>query len=462
MMGRISRRTGWDSRFWTLAVLAAVLVIAPATSALANQPPVADAGEDQSVYVYESTLLQGTATDPDGDDVVSWRWTVDSSPAGSSPYISEADIPDPIFGGYPAGDYVLSLTVSDGTDWSGPDTVTIHVAEILPPVAIATADVTSGTAPLTVNFDGSQSYDPQGGDLIFRWYFGDSSNSSEVSPTHVYQFTGTYFVIFGVVDSLGQMADDTMVITVTEDQNHPPVLGGITGAPLHPVSVGTPIDVSAQFTDPDVGDTHTATWDWGDGATDGVDPAASPVGGSHSYDSAGVYTVTLTVTDADGASDEAVFQYVVSYDSSAGFVTGGGWIMSPEGAYVADSGLTGKANFGFVAKYKKGATTPSGQTEFRFKAADFNFHSSQYQWLVVAGPQAKFKGSGTINGAGDYGFMLTGRDGQISGEGVDKFRIKIWDKATNEVVYDNQMGEDDESEATTEIGGGSIVIHKAK
>ena len=358
MMGRISRRTGWDSRFWTLAVLAAVLVIAPATSALANQPPVADAGEDQSVFVYDTTFLDGSATDPDGDPIVSWNWIIESAPAGSSPSLSLSTIPTPAFEGDTAGDYVLSLIASDGTDWSGPDTVTIHVAEILPPVAIATADVTSGTAPLTVNFDGSQSYDPQGGDLYFDWNFGDLSYSSEVSPTHVYQFTGTYFVIFGVVDSLGQMADDTMVITVTEDQNHPPVLGGITGAPLHPVSVGTPIDVSAQFTDPDVGDTHTATWDWGDGATDGVDPAASPVGGSHSYDSAGVYTVTLTVTDADGASDEAVFQYVVSYDSSGGFVTGGGWIMSPEGGYVADSGLTGKAHFGSTTTRWARTTSP--------------------------------------------------------------------------------------------------------
>lgn len=42
----------------------------------------------------------------------------------------------------------------------------------------------------------------------------------------------------------------------------------------------------------------------------------------------------------------------------------------------------------------------------------------------------------------------------------DRFRIKIWDLATDEIVYDNQMGEADDSDATTEIGGRSIVIHK--
>jgi hypothetical protein len=47
--------------------------------------------------------------------------------------------------------------------------------------------------------------------------------------------------------------------------------------------------------------------------------------------------------------------------------------------------------------------------------------------------------------------------------GVDRFRIKIWDKTSgDEVVYDNQMGASDDSEDATDIGGGSIVIHKAK
>jgi len=56
--------------------------------------------------------------------------------------------------------------------------------------------------------------------------------------------------------------------------------------------------------------------------------------------------------------------------------------------------------------------------------------------------------------------MLTATDGQINGGGdVDKFRIKIWDKATDEVIYDNQMGNADDADATMAIEDGSIVIH---
>jgi hypothetical protein len=81
--------------------------------------------------------------------------------------------------------------------------------------------------------------------------------------------------------------------------------------------------------------------------------------------------------------------------------------------------------------------------------------------LVVAGARAQFKGEGTINGGGRYGFMLTAIDGQVNGGGVDKFRIKIWDKNNGAItVYDNQMGASDNSNPTTALGGGNIVIHK--
>jgi hypothetical protein len=83
-----------------------------------------------------------------------------------------------------------------------------------------------------------------------------------------------------------------------------------------------------------------------------------------------VYTVRVTVTDDDTAAVTASFKYVVVYDPSAGFVTGGGWIDSPAGAYAANPALTGNANFGFVAKYQQGANTPTGNTEFQFQAGE--------------------------------------------------------------------------------------------
>ena len=110
-----------------------------------------------------------------------------------------------------------------------------------------------------------------------------------------------------------------------------------------------------------------------------------------------------------------------------------------------------------------GCTTPTGETEFHFQAGSFNFHSTAYDWLVVSGPKAQYKGSGTINGASSYGFLLTATDGQVTGGGgVDKFRIKVWDTATDSVIYDNVRSAPDtlDSASPQAIGGGSIVLHK--
>jgi predicted GH43/DUF377 family glycosyl hydrolase len=197
-------------------------------------------------------------------------------------------------------------------------------------------------------------------------------------------------------------------------------------------------------------------------AVDGAfDEATEAVTASLGLFEPGIYDVIVRGTDAAGNTGHSDGILLAIYDPDGGFVTGGGWFTSPAGAYTPDATLTGKAVFGFVSKYQKGANVPTGQTEFQFRVADLNFHSTSYHWLVVAGSKAQFKGEGTLNGDGEYGFMLTANDGQNTGD-VDRYRIKIWDKATDEVTYDNQLGDEANADATTEIQGGNIIIHKAK
>jgi hypothetical protein len=127
--------------------------------------------------------------------------------------------------------------------------------------------------------------------------------------------------------------------------------------------------------------------------------------------------------------------------------------------------MSGRASFGFTSKYLKGATKPSGQTEFQFQTANLNFHSSDYDWLVVGGARAQYKGTGTINGSGSYKFLLTAVDGDLLAAGTpDRFRIRIWhhdDPSNTDVVdYDNQVdsGAEGGNLEGTAIGGGSISI----
>jgi hypothetical protein len=173
----------------------------------------------------------------------------------------------------------------------------------------------------------------------------------------------------------------------------------------------------------------------------------------------GVYTVESVLTGGTtgaGFFTSSLTTPVAVFDPHGGSVTGAGSTPSPAGHFAANPALAGQAAFGFVAR--SGATIPTGQTVFQFKPANLRFKSRAYDWLVVAGARAQFKGSGTINGSGNFGFMVTVIDGQISGAGVDRFRMKIWDEATGNVVYDTQPGDSDTADPTTPISGGSIVI----
>lgn len=246
--------------------------------------------------------------------------------------------------------------------------------------------------------------------------------------------------------------------------NHAPEITSVQ-FPSAPVPVNTEVTGVVNFTDSDSGDAWASEFTWGDGAiTNGtMDVSASPKSGTatHSYTTPGVYQLGVEVSDGIDEDYEAVPLYLVVYDPNGSFVTGGGSIDSPIGAYRPDPTLAGKATFGFVSKYTRGAA--SGNTEFQFHAAGMTFKSTSYDWLIVAGARAQYKGSGTLDDGTQCGFMLTAVDGQVTGGGgFDKFRIKIWNRETDTVIYDNQLDTADGAElgSSTATTGGSIVVHK--
>ncbi len=308
------------------------------------------------------------------------------------------------------------------------------------------AQVNPGTATGTDNLPG----------VVVSGIRNDGIALTEAYPLGVTTITWT------ATDAAGNTTSALQTVTVTNPAPVVTLTGPATGAVS---AVGTLINFTGTFTDNP--GTHTATWSF-DGLTAAgtVNEATGAVTGSFTLTAAGVYKVSLTVADGCGGTGTAntingLDLLVVVYDPSGGWVTGGGWINSPAGAYALNPTLAGKANFGFVSKYHNGATIPTGNTEFQFKAGNLNFSSTAYEWLVIGGARAQYKGSGTINGGGDYRFMLTAIDGQEpGGGGQDMFRIRIWNNAGGGLVYDNQMNASDNAEPTTMLGGGQIVIHR--
>lgn len=254
-------------------------------------------------------------------------------------------------------------------------------------------------------------------------------------------------------------AGDTLVAELYSD-NASPVVSAITVS-SNPVKVNTSVSANATFTDSDANDTHTAIWNWGDTTTSTGTVTESnglgSVSGIHNYTVAGIYTVSLTITDSNGASGNASYSSIVVYDPSAGFITGSGSFNSQAGAYISNSNAEGELKFNIQAKYKRNNTIPTGKINLDFKKANFSFDSNSLQWLVINGNKAQLKGTGTINGSGSYTIFIAVLDGHKKG-GTAKIRIRITDSSNN-VIYDNQPGSLDDADLIAPVTKGSLKIH---
>ena len=349
-------------------------------------------------------------------------------------------------------------------------TAVVAVTNVAPTVTgvNAPAFVLEGAS---ITFSASGVTDPSTADVVFTYDFscdngatwaGFSNTNSGSCPAVDGPATITVAVRARDKDG-GISLNKTASVTVN---NVAPTLTSISGS-LVPLAVGSSASVTLGFTDPaGTYDTYSALINWDNGAGEAGEGAITSGGSkSKTYTSAGIYTVCARIQDSDGAvSNQMCFEYFVVYDPNGSFVTGGGWIDSPAGAYVTQPTMSGKATFGFVSKYQPGRTVPQGNTEFNFHSGGLEFKSTAYEWLVVAGTRAQYKGVGTISGqSGTYGFLLTAIDNGNTSGGInpDKFRIKIW-QVGGAVVYDNQMGQLEDSDAATSLSGGSIVIHNKK
>ncbi|MEO5946403.1 MAG: SBBP repeat-containing protein [Chitinophagaceae bacterium] len=271
----------------------------------------------------------------------------------------------------------------------------------------------------------------------------------------------TYTITITATDPSGNTAIKTIEVKVPHNIKNP------HSGKAYIVNSAFPFE--GEFWDK-AGNTHTAKW-LIDGSTTAKATITEPSGnkngkvsGSYKFTSPGIYKLQMNVTDQTGVTHytntagdlEAI---VVIYDPNGGNTYGGGYYNSPAGALKSNFAATGKASYGFAMNYFKNSTNPKGETQFDFKVGDFEFNALNFEYLVISNSMAQFKGTGKIiGGQSGIGFTMTVVDGDIDGTGVDKIRMKIYNRNTGEIIYDNQQGASDAALPIQPVGENSIVV----
>jgi len=193
-----------------------------------NLAPVANAGADQTVKVDGLVILDGTGSyDPDGNYPLTYAWEIISTPSGSTAISSASDSSVSTFSftvDLP-GEYTIQLVVTDslGTA-SEPYLVLVSTSNSMP-VADAGSNQALSKEGITVQLDGSQSFDPDGDPITYAWSITSKppfssaalNDPTAVNPTFVADSLGTYVIELIVTDNQGLDSFPDEVVVSSEN-----------------------------------------------------------------------------------------------------------------------------------------------------------------------------------------------------------------------------------------------------
>ena len=183
------------------------------------------------------------------------------------------------------GIYTANLTVTNDVS-SDSMLQTIAVIQPAIPVASFTSNSTIGFRPLNIAFTDTSTGFP----TSWSWDFGDGNTSTSQNPVHEYSNVGNYSVTLTVANDKGS--------NYTQKVNY------ITALPQPPSSnfssniTSGNIPLTIKFNDTSTGSPTSWNWDFGDGYT------STEQNPTHTYSSAGNYSVNLTVSNANGTASK--------------------------------------------------------------------------------------------------------------------------------------------------------------
>jgi hypothetical protein len=285
-----------------------------------NRPPIASAGNDQTIHTGSVVLLNGnSSSDPDNDYPLHYSWHIALKPERSHAELMNADKSDPTFYADAAGEYAIELTVTDSAGLAGlPDTVIASTYNSAP-LAEAGPDQSVITLGTNVILDGTKSWDIDGDPLVYQWTFmkrpsgsiAELIGNTAATPSFIADVHGEYAVGLIVSDAWSTSMPDT--IHISFDNIKPVANAGVNQAVIAGASVN--IDGSAS-TDANRDD---LTYHWAFvsrpmGST-AVLSRVDTVTTEFIADSAGEYILSLTVNDGFINSDPSNVTVVATTNS---------------------------------------------------------------------------------------------------------------------------------------------------
>jgi hypothetical protein len=189
-----------------------------------NLSPIANAGSDQSVRVMDTVLLDANnSVDPDAD-VLTYRWSLVTVPAGSTASLSTAQNEQASFTADVAGTFVVALIVNDGAVDSQTDTVQITATNTnAVPIAVITSPQNLFTREL-ITLSATDSTDADADVLTVAWSVdavpeGSSAtlnNVNAITPSFIGDVPGSYVVSLTVNDGVADSSTVTQTLIVAE------------------------------------------------------------------------------------------------------------------------------------------------------------------------------------------------------------------------------------------------------
>ncbi|MBL7904660.1 MAG: PKD domain-containing protein [Bacteroidales bacterium] len=247
-----------------------------------------------------------------GGQITGWAWDFGDPTSGVN---NTSLLVNPTHVYAQPGTYIVSLIVTTGNSCADTTTRTLTIA----PAPVVDFAFTAGCSNDTIQFT-SSTYVNMGATLNWMWEFGDGTTSTEADPQHIYLSQGIYTVNLTITDTAGCTASISHPLSVIPG---PQAMFSFTA----PACSGTDV----QFNDMSVANGSVITswlWDFGDGNTQLINAPGNP-DVTHVYANAGVYTVTLSITNLEGCDAETSMDVQVVTGPTAEFEFEPGCLGSP-------------------------------------------------------------------------------------------------------------------------------------